>query len=420
MPLNVLVVDRTPPSSLTQGGSLIGRHVFARLSRRHRLTLLSPIAATARPDLAVLRDIFEDVHLVPVRSPIAAIRGWFEAEAAMRTVSVAPADARRVAAAAAALAEHGGFDAIHVRQLPMAPYGRAFGRTPRLLELVDSETLGSRRTAREAAADRRHRRRAIRSAARAALARVVEARAVAAYRTVTTVAEADAAAIRALAPRSRVEVIPNGVDASQFAPTDQPEEPDTLTFVGAMDFPPNVAAARYLVDRVLPRVRTPGVRVRLVGRSPAPAVRALAERVGVEVTGEVDDVRPWLSTTSLVVCPMVSGSGIKNKVLEAMAMARPIIATPLALEGLEGTSGIVAVAGEPGRLADEIDRLLADAAIRREMGARARALVLDRYSWEACADAYERLYERMIAEAPSERRTSRAPLPVNRPTRSIR
>ena len=414
MSLNVLVVDRTPPSSLTQGGSLIGRHVFGRLSRRHRLTLLSPVAATARPDLEVLRDMFEDIHLVTVRAPIAAIGGWFEAEAAMRTPSVAPADARRIAAVARTLAQDGGFDAIHVRQLPMAPYGRAFGLTPRLLELVDSETLGSRRTAREAAADGRHRRRAIRTGARAALARVVEGRAVAGYRTVTAVAEADAAAIRALAPRSAVEVIPNGVDAGHFAPMDLPEQPDTLTFVGAMDFPPNVAAARFLVEHVMPRVRTPGIHVRLVGRSPAPAVRVLAERPGVEVTGEVDDVRPWLSTTSLVVCPMVSGSGIKNKVLEAMAMARPIVATPVALEGVEGTAGTVAAAEEPGRLAAEIDRLLGDPATRREMGARGRALVVERYSWEACADAYERIYERIVASAVSERHSAGAASPATR------
>src|SRR5262249_27358188 len=154
--------------------------------------------------------------------------------------------------------------------------------------------------------------------ARAAAARVAESRAAGEYRHVTTVADADAAAIRDLAPDAAVEVIPNGVDTNHFAPLEVDEEANTLTFVGAMDFPPNVAAARYLVEAVLPQVRTTGVRVRLVGRSPNRAVRALAWRPGVEVTGEVDDVRPWLSSSSLVVCPMVSGSGIKNKVLEAM------------------------------------------------------------------------------------------------------
>jgi glycosyltransferase involved in cell wall biosynthesis len=412
--LNVLVIDRSPPASFMQGSSLIGRHVFRRLSKRHRLTLLSPVDDAAGPGAGALDGLFADTRLVPIGSPVMTIRGWLEAEMALRAPALAPDDARRFAAAARLVARQGDFDLVHVRQLPMAPYGRVFGYVPRVLELVDSETLGARRTARAAVAHDRTSQGTVRALARAAAARLVESRAIGGYGVVTTVADADAAAIRALAPRAAVEVIPNGVDTSHFQPLDVPEEANTLTFVGAMDYPPNVAAAVYLVEDVMPRLRTTGVRVRLVGRSPGPIVRALSRRPCVDVTGEVDDVRPWLSSSSLVVCPMVSGSGIKNKVLEALAMARPIVATPLALEGIDDATGFVATGNEAGGLAGEIDRLLADPAARREMGARGRALVLERYSWDACADAYEHLYERLVSVVAMERRSAKAPSPAIR------
>jgi glycosyltransferase involved in cell wall biosynthesis len=299
----------------------------------------------------------------------------------------------------------------------MAPFGRAFEPMPRLLELVDSESLGAARSLDAARSSGTARGTTLRLRARAIAAGFAERHAVRGYDLVTAVADADAAAIRSGAPGTSVEVIPNGVDADHFAPLELPEQPATLVFVGAMDFPPNVAAARFLVERVLPRVRTSGVAVRLVGRSPVAAVRDLAKHPAVEVTGAVEDVRPYLAAATIVVCPMVSGSGIKNKVLEALAMARPVVATPLAVEGIDrggdDVRSILAVGADETALATEIDRLLADPEARRAMGRDGRALVLRRYTWDACADAYAGLYERLAAveagaPTPSEARSGTA------------
>jgi glycosyltransferase involved in cell wall biosynthesis len=418
MPLNVLVVDRSPPVSLTRGNSLIGRHVFGRLAGRYRLTFLSPAdPARLAEDRVMLEDVFDRVHLVPAGQPISAIGGWLGGEVAMRAPTLAPSDARRFAAAVTSLAEEERFDVIHVRQLPMAPFGRAFEPTPRLLELVDSESLGAARSLDAAMGSGAARATTLRLRARTIAARFAETHAARGYDLITAVADADAAAIRSGAPGTSVEVIPNGVDAHQFAPLDVLEEPATLVFVGAMDFPPNVAAARFLVERVLPRVRTAGVTVRLVGRSPVAAVRELERHPAVEVTGAVEDVRPYLAAATLVVCPMVSGSGIKNKVLEALAMARPVVATPLAVEGIDRSEddvrSILAVGADEAALAAEIDRLLADPETRQSMGRDGRALVLSRYTWDACADAYAGLYERLAAveagaPTPSEARSGTA------------
>jgi glycosyltransferase involved in cell wall biosynthesis len=124
---------------------------------------------------------------------------------------------------------------------------------------------------------------------------------------------------------------------------------------------------------------------------------------GVIVTGAVPDVRPWLAKGAVIVCPMVSGSGIKNKVLEAMAMARPIVATSLAVDGLGVSPGIhLEVADQLEPMTTAIVRLLDDPARRASIGSAAREFVRQSYSWEACAERYEALYRDLIARSSSD------------------
>jgi glycosyltransferase involved in cell wall biosynthesis len=184
------------------------------------------------------------------------------------------------------------------------------------------------------------------------------------FPVVTVVADMDAAAIRASVPGTRVEVIPNGVDAERFRPRPEADiVAGSIAFVGAMSFPPNVAAARWFTRDVLPRIRqaNPDVTFTIVGRDPTPAVLALADDPAVTVTGAVDDVRPFLARAAVVVAPMVSGSGIKNKVLEAMAMGRPVAATSLAAEGVVAEAGRdLVVADGPAAFAAAVASILAD------------------------------------------------------------
>jgi glycosyltransferase involved in cell wall biosynthesis len=405
--LTVLVVDRTVPLALTQGNQLIARHLFPRLARRHRLVLVA--AAHGSVDAGDVRDAygqtFDAVHLVPRGRPMATLGGWVEGSLArLLPPVVAPlreARALRDMVARVRLEER--VDLVHVRGLPMTAFVDA-GR-PRLVELVDAETLGSARTA-AAVASGGHAIAAARAAMRARVARAVETRAVGRGDLVTTVAEADAVSIRALVPGLPVARVPNGVDTVYFAPMDMPEEPATLVFVGAFSFPPNIEAARVLVHEVLPEVRrsVPEVRLRLVGRDPAPAVRAMRSIPGVEVTGLVDDVRPFLARATLVVCPLVSGSGIKNKVLEALAMARPVLATPLAVEGIDVVPGRDAAVVERAALGAEVVRLLGSPGARYELALAGRRLVEQRYDWDTVADTYSSLYEGLVSGSASPAR----------------
>jgi len=219
---------------------------------------------------------------------------------------------------------------------------------------------------------------------------------------VVVVSDADRDALREVDPTLAVSVIPNGVDARFFAPDPTAaRESSRLVFTGVMSYAPNVLAADFLAREVFPLVRTarPDARLAIVGRAPAARVRALAELDGVEVTGEVEDLRPWLVGSGAYVCPMISGTGIKNKLLEAMACSAACVATPLALQGLRVTPGQELLVGVTAKeLADELLRLLEDDECRARLGRAAREYVRREHDWGAVARAYADVYGEVLAE----------------------
>jgi len=201
----------------------------------------------------------------------------------------------------------------------------------------------------------------------------------------TFVSAEEAALFRRIAPESaaKVRAISNGVDSAHFDPAlpfepPFPRGPPTFVFTGAMDYPPNVDAVAWFADAVLPRLR--GARFVIVGAAPAPQVQALAARPDIVVTGRVPDVRPYLAHATAAVAPMRIARGIQNKVLEAMAMARPVVVTPDGLEGIGARPGAeVLVAADAESFAAQCARAAQpDAAA---IGQAARARVLADYVW---------------------------------------
>jgi glycosyltransferase involved in cell wall biosynthesis len=214
---------------------------------------------------------------------------------------------------------------------------------------------------------------------------------------VVVVSDADAAALRSVSPGLDVTVVPNGVDASHYAPDPTVERDERrIVFTGVMSYAPNVLAAEFLARRVFPLVRTavPEARLAIVGRKPAPRVAALAGLDGVEVTGEVPDIVPWLAGSRVYACPMISGTGIKNKLLEAMASGAPCVVTPLALQGLTAEpERDVLVGADEQELASQLVRVLTDDGLAGRLGPAGRAYVLANHDWSAVARAYEAVYE---------------------------
>jgi len=203
------------------------------------------------------------------------------------------------------------------------------------------------------------------------------------------VSSAEAELFRQLAPALARNVghYNNGVDTDYFRPdadlpNPYPEGSEALVFTGAMDYWPNVDAVKWFVEHVFPRIRSERSRTRfyIVGGKPAEAVRALASEA-VVVTGRVDDVRPYLQHALAAVAPMRIARGIQNKVLEGMAMARPVIVSPQGLEGIEASPGIeVLLADHAEEFADLV--LKACAGTWPDMGRAARERVQADFVWE--------------------------------------
>lgn len=261
---------------------------------------------------------------------------------------------------------------------------------PWLLDLVDCDSEKWRSYAREARGVRR-----LLFAREAERLLAFERRAVAAAARTFLVTGAEAALLAARAPETaaRVAVLENGVDAAFFDPA-APLGPDPwpdppaprLVFTGVLDYPPNVDAVLWFAAEVLPRLRAEIGRVQLalVGARPVAAVRALAAPPDLVVTGRVPDVRPWLGRADVAVAPLRIARGVQNKVLEAMAMARPTVTTPQAAEGLHAEPGReLLVASEPAGFAAAIAGLLREPNRARALAAAGRAYVLRAHDWAA-------------------------------------
>lgn len=218
-----------------------------------------------------------------------------------------------------------------------------------------------------------------------------------------------------LAPecRDRMHAIENGVDSSYFAPSDGFESPfpageTALVFTGVMDYWPNVDAVTWFAREVLPAIarRRPDVRFYVVGMSPAASVTALASDPRVVVTGKVADVRPYLQHAAAVVAPLRVARGVQNKILEAMSMGRPVVASADAAAGVAAAPGIdiEAAAGA----AEFVERTLAvlDPAHGMHMGECARARICRSYRWETSLARFGNLLDadRLEPGAPASSR----------------
>ena len=272
-------------------------------------------------------------------------------------------------------------DHVYCQLVRMAEYLRAHaGRRPMTLDYMDVFSAGVARRAARAPAWQRP-------------VLALEARRLAAYEAEafgwfgqhTVISEQDRQLL-APAQGGRVRVVPNGIAFEYFRP--QPLAPKTheLVFCGNMGYHPNVDAACFLAEEILPLVqrRHPGARLLVAGTTPAPRVLALARRPGVAVSGWLPDIRAAYAQARVFVAPMRVGTGLQNKLLEALAMHLPCVTTPLANNALRGTPGqhLLVADGAPA-LAEAVGGLLADPAAAAALAGRGRAFVRQHFGWAA-------------------------------------
>jgi glycosyltransferase involved in cell wall biosynthesis len=204
-----------------------------------------------------------------------------------------------------------------------------------------------------------------------------------------------------------VHVVPTGVDTAYFAPRTAVVRPRHLVFTGSMDWLPNEDGVQHFVRDVLPLVRRaePSTTLSIVGRAPTPAVQRLADEYGVQVTGRVDDVRPYMAEAAVYVVPLRIGGGTRLKIFEAMAMGKAIVSTTIGAEGLPVDPGLhLAIADDAPSFARAVIHLLQNQTERARLGDAARHLVLERYDWAAVAGHLE-----TALAAAARRRAASAP-----------
>lgn len=207
-----------------------------------------------------------------------------------------------------------------------------------------------------------------------------------------------------------VEVVGNGIDAAFFDPASVVPHPAMtgapgphFTFTGQMDYRPNEQAVLWAIENLLPvlRERDDNAHFHAVGRNPTSALMSHDGKPGVTVWGEVPDVRPFIAGADCVLAPLLIARGVQNKVLEAMAMERPVLLTPEAATGIAATDDEhwMSCVAEPQVMADRLDRLWSEREAAARMGSNARAFVLAHHSWNAMLSPLERMIGRVQSEA---------------------
>jgi len=386
----VLFLVHRLPYPPNKGDKVRSYHLLRHLAQQHDVYLGTFVDDPEdEAHVPTVRQWCAELHVArlhPVRARVASLTGlWRDEPLTLAYYRDAGLDAwvRR-------LRDNHAIDAVVVFSSSMAQYAQRFG-VPVLVDFVD---VDSAKWTEYAGAHRWPMSWLYRREGRHLLAyeRVVAARSEQAF----FVTEKEADLFRGLAPESalRVQALGNGVDADYFAPDParvSPFDPGetALVFTGAMDYWPNIDAVTWFVQGMLPelRARWPALRLHIVGRSPPQAVKALASEV-VQVTGTVPDVRPYLQHAAVVVAPLRLARGIQNKVLEAMAMARPVVVASTCVEAIDAVPGQhLEAAATSGDFVRAIGALLGEPDRAAALGRAARQRVEALYGWSARLEA---------------------------------
>ncbi len=228
---------------------------------------------------------------------------------------------------------------------------------------------------------------------------------------VLVVSDEDKDGLLTLAPNlsGRLDVVPIGVDTEYFAPA-QPwrHGSRTLLSIGTMFWPPNVDSMLYFCADILPKIkeRVPNVKVNIVGARPTEAVRALGTQDPhtIVVTGSVPDVRPYGEDCGAFIVPLRAGSGMRVKILNALAMGLPVVSTSVGAEGIEVTNGEnIVLADGPGGFADAVVRVLTQPALAEKIARGGRSLMEARYAWDRVGERLLSVYATILNDEAAQR-----------------
>lgn len=404
--MRLLFLTPQLPYPPRQGTAIRNWGLIKQLSARHAITLLTFAVAAPAP---ALQAACEKVVTVPPphRSPLARLRTLLSPHPDLAQRLWSPA----FAAALQQLLAENPFDFVQVEGLELAAYSLKLGTrgnkgNPEAHFVYDAHNAEYVIQARAYATDVRQPRRwpaALYSRLQIPRLRRFEAVTCLRAALVSCVSTEDAAALQQLAPGVQPVVVPNGIDLAEYTGQTWPRPerlgPEALVFTGKMDYRPNVDAMKWFITTIWPLVRAqhPHAQLWVVGQQPPPALLRHHQTHNIFITGAVDDTRPYIAHAAVYLAPLRMGGGTRFKLLEAMALTRPIVATRIGAEGFAVRDGEqLYLADTPTAFATALSVLLRDASTAHALAARGRQFVENGYDWRAIVPPLEAAYAQAL------------------------
>jgi glycosyltransferase involved in cell wall biosynthesis len=393
--VNVLLLTQVLPFPPDSGPKVKTWNLIKWLARRHDVTLASFVRRETARELDALRRHCRVVHAVPMRRGALRDAGFLAASLASGEPFLMRRDHRAaMQKLVQRLAAETRFDIVHADQLNMAQYAARVPGARTVLDAHNALWVLYRRLAdrtppgpRKWLLTREWRR-----------LREYEGRAGRAADVVLAVSTEDRDALaEAMGSGRDITVLPIAVDVDEIRPLRRRSDADRIVHLGTMYWPPNVDAVRWFVEQVYSRVRAarPDVGLDVIGARPPREIRALAGRgSGIHVAGYVADPTANLERAAVVIVPVQAGSGMRVKILTALAQALPVVSTTVGCEGIAVEPGVhLLVADDPADFAGATLRLLGDRAAADQLGANGRRLMEDRYDYRQVYPPLDRIYE---------------------------
>ena len=400
--MNVLLMSPWLPWPPYDGGRIRILETLRYLSRRHSVTLVTSLCRAGEIDHApVLKDFCQNVITTVVSNRTGAVfsrlsRGVLSRRPLIQSFYYDTHLAQQVRDLTSRVA----YDVIQVEFPFQTPYLNAVAPLSRAKKILTMHNIESLRFKRELQLSQWGKRRLV-LLGNHLFFRAWEKEALRQFDGIITVSDLERTWVQLHAPRATVELVPNGVDTEYFSPACPipPESNPYIVFTGAMDYPPNVDAVRWFCNEILPMLQRniPHIGLKIVGKNPHQQILELGNLKGVHVTGTVADIRSYVAGALALVVPLRSGGGTRLKILEAMAMERPVISTTVGAEGLEITPGAdILIADDAEQFVDQVQLLVRSPETSKRLGSEGRRLVIEKYDWSVCLSGLERLYDTLL------------------------
>ncbi|MBK7142899.1 MAG: glycosyltransferase [bacterium] len=396
--MNILVLDEEFPFPLNSGKRIRSFNLLSRLAKRHELSYLAYGTEASESYQALLA---ADMHPIPVHHQLQPKSGpLFYAKLLLNLLSplpytVASHFTRPFADQLLALLNRKKFDIVICEWSPYAIYMRDLPMPPTVIVAHNLEHLIWQRYHQTETSFLKKlyiggQYRKMLKFEKAAFDHAAG---------VTTVSQKEADGVRALSGTPRVVPVDNGVDLAYFAPAQTQPKADSMVFVGSLDWRPNQDAVEYFIEEIMPKIRQrrPNAMFSAIGRNMPPHIAKLGDRPGVNLVGEVADVRPYAHAASVFVVPLRIGGGTRLKILEALAMESAVVSTTIGAEGLElENNRHLLIADSPAQFADTVVSLLEDPTRAKALGKAGRTRVEERYGWDKLAVDLEHFLNQMV------------------------